>query len=83
MHIYNAAGTSLKITQIAFPEGSSSAVVAVNASTANGYTKGMSGYTYNASDNVFSDDTAGVEIAAVAGSVSGGYILTHTINVAA
>jgi protocatechuate 3,4-dioxygenase beta subunit len=83
VHIYNAAGTSLKITQIAFPESSSSAVVAVNASTANGYTKGMSGYTYNASDNVFSDDTAGVEIAAVAGSVSGGYILTHTINVAA
>lgn len=83
VHIYNAAGTSLKVTQIAFPEGSNSAVVAVNASTANGYTKGMSGYTYNASDNVFSDDTAGVQVAAVSGSVAAGYTLTHTIAVSA
>lgn len=83
VHIYNTAGTSIKITQIAFPESASSAVVLVNASTANGYTKGMSGYTYNASDNVFSDDTAGVQLASIAGSVSGGYVLTHTINVPA
>jgi protocatechuate 3,4-dioxygenase beta subunit len=82
VHIYNATGTSLKITQIAFPEGASSAVATVNASTANGYTKGMSGYTYNASDNVFSDDTAGAEIGAVTGSISAGYVLTQTINVA-
>jgi protocatechuate 3,4-dioxygenase beta subunit len=82
VHIYNAAGTSLKVTQIAFPEGTSSAVVLVNT-TATGYTKGMSGYTYNASDNVFSDDTAGVELATVTGSVSGGYTLTHTIAVPA
>ena len=83
VHIYNATGTSLKVTQIAFPEGSSSAVVAVNASTANGYTKGMTGYTYNAADNIFSDDTAGTEIATVAGSVSAGYTLTHAITVSA
>ena len=83
VHIYNSAGTSLLVTQIAFPEGSSSAVVAVNASTANGYTKGMTGYTYNASDNVFSDDTTGAEIATVSGSVAAGYVLTHTINVTA
>jgi protocatechuate 3,4-dioxygenase beta subunit len=82
VHVYNASGTSLKITQIAFPEGSSSAVVAVNT-TATGYSKGMSGYTYNASDNIFSDDTAGVETAAVTGSVSEGCILTQTIAVAA
>lgn len=82
VHIYNASGSSLKVTQIAFPEGSSSAVVLVNT-TASGYTKGMSGYTYNANDNIFSDDTAGIEIAAVSGSVSGGYTLTHTIAVAA
>ena len=43
----------------------------------------MSGYTYNANDNVFSDDSAGVEIAAVAGSVSGGYTLSQIIKVAA
>ena len=85
VHIYNASGNSLLVTQIAFPEGSSSAVATVNGSggTAYGYTKGMSGYTYNAADNVFSDDTAGVEIAAVTGSISAGYTLTHTIKVAA
>ncbi|MFN8291253.1 MAG: intradiol ring-cleavage dioxygenase [Chitinophagaceae bacterium] len=83
VHIYTASGTSLKITQIAFPEGTNSAVMLVNASTANGYTKGMSGYTYNASDNVFSDDTTGVEIASVAGSVGAGYVLTHSISVPA
>jgi hypothetical protein len=81
--VYNSAGTSLKITQIAFPEGSGSAVATVNASTANGYTKGMTGYTYNANDNVFSDDTAGVQIGAITGSLSAGYVITQTINVAA
>lgn len=82
VHVYNASGTSLKVTQIAFPEGSSSAVVAVNT-TATGYSKGMSGYTYNANDNIFSDDTAGVEIAGISGSVAEGYTLTHSITVAA
>ena len=85
VHIYNASGTSLLVTQIAFPGGSSSAVATVNGSggTAYGYTKGMSGYTYNAADNVFSDDTTGVEIATFTGSLSAGYILAHTIKVAA
>ncbi|GAB3181974.1 dioxygenase family protein [Telluribacter humicola] len=36
VHIYNANGTSLKVTQIAFPEGAGSAVALMN-----GYTKGM------------------------------------------
>lgn len=85
VHVYNAAGTSLKITQIAFPEGSTSAVATVNGSggTAYGYTKGMTGYTYNASDGVFSDDSSGSEIAAITGSLSAGYVLTQTIYVAA
>ena len=81
VHIYNASGTSLLVTQIAFPEGTNSAVALVNASSANGYTKGMSGYTYNSSDNVFSDSVAN-ELAAITGSVSEGFVLTHTINVA-
>lgn len=81
VHIYNASGTSLLVTQIAFPEGTNSAVALVNASTANGYTKGMSGYTYNAADNVFSDSIAN-ELSTVTGSVAAGFILTHTINVA-
>lgn len=76
VHIYNASGTSLKITQIAFPEGTGSAVAAVN-----GYSKGMSGYTYNANDNVFSDDTAGIEIATVTGSTANGFSLVKQINV--
>lgn len=85
VHIYNASGNSLLVTQIAFPEGSGSAVATVNGSggTTFGYTKGMSGYTYNASDNVFSDDTTGKEIATVTGGLTEGFTLTHTINVSA
>lgn len=82
VHIYNTSGTSLKVTQISFPEGSSSAVTIVNT-TASGYTKGMSGYTTNSADNVFSDDTAGVQLATVTGSVAGGYTLIHKIAVSA
>ena len=82
VHIYNATGTSLLVTQIAFPEGDDSAVVAVNAASAYGYTKGMSGYTYNANDNVFSDGVAN-ELATLSGSVSDGYTLDHIINVKA
>lgn len=81
VHIYNAAGTSLLVTQIAFPEGAGSAVVLVNASTANGYTKGMTGYTYYTSDNVFSDGVTN-ELSTVSGSVAAGYVLNHTIYVA-
>jgi protocatechuate 3,4-dioxygenase beta subunit len=76
VHVYNASGTSLKVTQIAFPEGTGSAVALVN-----GYSKGLSGYTYNKSDNVFSDDTAGIEIATVTGSLTAGFVLTMNIAV--
>lgn len=79
VHIYNTAGKSLLVTQIAFPEGADSAVVQVAAST--GY-KGMNGYTYNATDNVFSDGTSN-EMSSISGSVSGGFTLTHTIKVSA
>lgn len=82
VHIYNSAGQSLLVTQIAFPEGSSSAVVLVNAASSYGYTKGMTGYTYNASDNVFSDGTSN-EMSTVTGSVSAGFTLAHTIKVSA
>jgi protocatechuate 3,4-dioxygenase beta subunit len=85
VHIYNAAGTSLLVTQIAFPEGNASAVATVNGSggAAFGYSKGMSGYTYNASDNIFSDDTNGIELSTVTGTLSSGYTLTHSIAVSA
>lgn len=74
VHIYTASGTSVLISQIAFPEGSGSAVTTVNAATAYGYTKGMTGYTYNAQDNVFSDGTA-TEMSTITGSLATGYVL--------
>ncbi len=82
VHAYTNKGKSILITQIAFPEGSNSAVVQVNASTANGYTKGMRGYTYNAQDGEFSDGVSD-EMSVVTGSVATGYLLTHTIFVSA
>lgn len=81
VHIYNSAGTSLLVTQIAFPEGTNSAVVQVNSASAYGYTKGMTGYTYNASDNVFSDGVSN-EMSSISGSIASGFELTHTIKVA-
>lgn len=78
VHVYNANGTSLKVTQIAFPEGSTSAVALVN-----GYSKGMNGYTYNKSDNVFSDDSSGIEIATVSGNLTDGFTLNMQISVPA
>ena len=83
VHIYDSSGTSLLITQIGFPEGDNSAVVQVNAASEYGYTKGMTGYTYNASDNIFNDDTTGSEIATLSGSVAEGFSLEHTIYVSA
>ncbi|MBX0290851.1 intradiol ring-cleavage dioxygenase [Hymenobacter sp. HSC-4F20] len=77
VHVYSATGTSLKVTQIAFPEGSGSAVAAVN-----GYSKGMSGYTSNATDNVFSDGVS-LELATVTGSTAAGFELSITFAVPA
>jgi len=79
VHIYSSTGQSLLVTQIAFPEGSDSAVALVAAST--GY-KELNGYTYNSNDNVFSDGTSN-EMPSISGSVSGGFALTHTIKVSA
>ena len=76
VHVYSSAGTSLKVTQIAFPEGTGTAVAIVN-----GYSKGMSGYTLNANDNVFSDDTNKIEMATVTGSIAAGFDLSIKINV--
>ncbi|MBW3470462.1 intradiol ring-cleavage dioxygenase [Arthrospiribacter ruber] len=82
VHVFNKSGNSLLVTQIAFPEGSNSAVVHVNAATQYGYTKGMNGYTYNSNDNVFSDGVA-TEMCSISGSVSGGFSLVHNIVVSA
>ena len=81
VHIYTESGTSLLVTQIAFPEGADSAVYNVNVNGSSyGYTQGMNGYTYNDEDNVFSDGVD-TEMATVEGSLAGGYTLEHTIYV--
>ncbi|MCX2480648.1 intradiol ring-cleavage dioxygenase [Pedobacter sp. MC2016-15] len=77
VHVYSSNGNSLKVTQIAFPEGSGTAVALVN-----GYKKGMTGYTYNANDNVFSDDMLKIEVATVSGSLTDGFALEMKINAA-
>ncbi|MDN3583041.1 intradiol ring-cleavage dioxygenase [Mucilaginibacter flavus] len=77
VHVYNSAGTSLKVTQIAFPEGTGTALAAVA-----GYTKGMSGYTYNATDGVFSDGYA-LELATITGSTTAGFVLAISMSVPA
>jgi len=81
VHVYSETGASLLITQISFPEGSGSAVQLVNASTENGYTKGMNGYTFKEDDNVFSDDITNAELATVSGTVPDGFNLEHIIYV--
>ena len=77
-HIYSSSGTSLLITQIAFPTDICNTVY----TTASDYTARGVQDTSNASDMVFSDSLAN-ELASVTGSVSAGYVLTHTIYVSA
>ena len=78
VHVYNASGSSLLVTQIAFPTDVCNTVY---TTATNFYTRGKQD-TSNASDNVFSDSLAS-ELATVSGSVSAGYVLTHLITVAA
>lgn len=75
VHIYDASGNSLLVTQIAFPTDVCDTVY----TTSSYYTKGKQD-TSNASDNIFSD-SLDCEMPTVAGSISGGYTLTHTITV--
>jgi protocatechuate 3,4-dioxygenase beta subunit len=77
-HIYNSAGTSLLITQIAFP----TAICNTVYTTVSPYSDRGVQDTANTADMVFSDSLA-TELSTVTGSVSAGYVLTHTIYVAA
>ncbi|MBX2905349.1 MAG: hypothetical protein KF744_04880 [Taibaiella sp.] len=81
VHIYDSLGNTLLISQIAFPEGTGSAVETVNAATSYGYTKGMTGYTYNASDNVFNDGTS-TEMGTIFGSLAAGYTISWDAYIA-
>jgi protocatechuate 3,4-dioxygenase beta subunit len=78
VHIYNASGKSLLVTQIAFPKDVCDVVY---GTATNFYTKGLQDTT-NERDNVFRDGFA-TEMAAIAGTVKDGYALTHTIVVSA
>ena len=77
-HIYNSSGTSLLITQIAFPADICNTVY----TTVSPYSNRGVQDTANTADMVFSDSLAN-ELSTVAGSVSAGYTLTHTIYVSA
>jgi protocatechuate 3,4-dioxygenase beta subunit len=78
VHIYSPDGTSLLITQMAFPTDVSNAVYSTDTQN---YTKGLQG-TSNTADHVFADSLA-ADLATVTGSVANGYTLTHIITVAA
>ncbi len=77
VHVYNSSGTSLLVTQIAFPEDVSKVVYAQGVYASKGQAD-----TSNAKDNVFGDGVTN-EMSTVTGSVAAGYVLTHTIYVKA
>jgi protocatechuate 3,4-dioxygenase beta subunit len=76
VHIYNASGRSLLITQIAFD----TAVCDKVYTTASAYTNRGKQDTSNARDNVFRNGFDN-QLATFTGSVEEGYVLTHTIVV--
>lgn len=78
VHVYNAGGTSLLVTQIAFPAGICDTVY----TTADDYKAHGRQDTANTADMVFSDSLSN-ELATVTGSVAEGYTLTHTVYVSA
>jgi len=78
VHVYSADGTSLMVTQIAFPTDICNTVYTM-ASPYN--TRGTQD-TSNSQDSVFSDSLAS-ELATVSGSVANGYTLTHIITASA
>lgn len=78
VHIYNAAGKSILVTQIAFPAAVCDTVF---TTATNFYTKGKADTT-NERDNVFSDGFAN-EMSTITGNIADGYALTHTIVVSA
>src|ERR1051325_7984122 len=78
VHVYDTSGKSLLVTQIAFPK----TVTDMVYTTSSLYSSRGKQDTTNETDNVFSDGFTN-ELAAVEGSVSSGYALTHTIVVEA
>jgi protocatechuate 3,4-dioxygenase beta subunit len=77
LHIYNADGKSLLVTQVAFPEEVSKAVYSQGVYSSHGLPD-----TTNANDNVFFDSLAN-ELATITGNPADGYILNHSIYIKA
>lgn len=75
VEILSASGTSLLVTQIAFPETVSSTVYSSENYAAHGQAD-----TSNTKDNVFSDSLAD-ELATLTGNLTDGYTLSKTITV--
>lgn len=78
VHVYDASGSSLLVTQIAFPTDVCNTVYTTATQF---YTRGTQD-TSNTRDNVFADSLAN-ELATLTGSVQNGYVLNHLITVAA
>lgn len=78
VHIYDKNGSSLLITQIAFPTDTCNTVY----TTATGLYVNGTQDTSNSSDNVFADSLAS-ELATVSGNITDGFDLKHIITVAA
>lgn len=78
VHVYDANGTSLLVTQIAFPADVTNTVY---TTATDFYTKGAQD-TSNTQDNIFADSLA-QELATVSGNITDGYTLTHLITVSA
>ena len=78
VHVFTSSGSSLLVTQIAFPTDVCNTVY---TTATNLYTKGKQD-TSNTSDGIFAD-SIGKELATVVGSISAGYVLDHTIYVSA
>jgi protocatechuate 3,4-dioxygenase beta subunit len=76
VHLYDSSGTSLLVTQIAFPADVCNTVYTTATQY---YTKGAQD-TSNSADNIFSDSLSS-QLATVEGSVADGFVLTHTIVV--
>lgn len=75
VEVLSSSGTSLLVTQIAFPETISSQVYSSTNYAAHGQAD-----TANATDNVFSDSLAD-ELATISGNLTDGFTLTKTITV--
>ena len=75
VEVLSSSGSSLLVTQIAFPESTSSTVYSSTNYAAHGQAD-----TSNTRDNVFADSLAS-EMAVLTGNLTDGYTLTKTITV--